>query len=103
MPVFNERSTVERAIDDLLGARADGAWELIVVDDGSTDGSAELLRDRTWPDGVQVLFHERNRGKGAALRTALAEAQGEFAAVLDADLEYSAARSSRVARASARW
>ena len=90
MPVFNELSTVERAIDDLLAARADDPWELIVVDDGSTDGSAELLRDRSWPEGVRVLFHERNRGKGAALRTALAEAQGEYSAVLDADLEYSA-------------
>jgi glycosyltransferase involved in cell wall biosynthesis len=91
MPVFNERNTVERAIEDLLTARADAAWELIVVDDGSTDGSADLLRSRDWPSGVRVLFHERNRGKGAALRTALAEAKGEFAAVLDADLEYSAA------------
>jgi glycosyltransferase involved in cell wall biosynthesis len=91
MPVFNERSTVERAIEDLLGARADASWELIVVDDGSTDGSADLLRSRDWPEGVRVLFHERNRGKGSALRTALAEAQGEYAAVLDADLEYSAA------------
>jgi glycosyltransferase involved in cell wall biosynthesis len=90
MPVFNERNTVESAIEDLLGARSDASWELIVVDDGSTDGSADLLRSRDWPDGVRVLFHERNRGKGTALRTALAEAQGEFAAVLDADLEYSA-------------
>jgi glycosyltransferase involved in cell wall biosynthesis len=90
MPVFNERATVERAIDELLAIRQDD-WELIVVDDGSTDGSADVLRHRAWPDGVRVIVHERNRGKGAALRTALAEANGEYAAVLDADLEYSAA------------
>ena len=89
MPVFNERATVERAIEELLAVRPDDSWELIVVDDGSTDGSADVLRRRSWPEGVRVLFHERNRGKGVALRTALAEAHGEYAAVLDADLEYS--------------
>jgi len=48
-----------------------------------------LLRNDVWPESVRVLFHEKNRGKGAALRTGLAEARGTFSAVLDADLEYS--------------
>jgi dolichol-phosphate hexosyltransferase len=90
MPVFNERETVERAIDELLSANvSNGSWEVIVVDDGSNDGTADVLHDREWPAHVRVLTHERNRGKGAALRTAIAEARGLYATVMDADLEYS--------------
>jgi dolichol-phosphate hexosyltransferase len=92
MPVFNELATVEAAIDDALTAELPVTRrELIVIDDGSTDGTRELLREREWPESVKVLFHDRNRGKGAALRTALEHATCEFAAVLDADLEYRAA------------
>jgi len=88
MPVYNEAGTVEQAIRDVLDTEELSSRELIVVDDGSTDGSSELLRDRDWPPDVRVLFHDRNRGKGAAVRTALAEARGEISAIFDADLEY---------------
>jgi len=91
MPVFNERGTIEQAIAAVLEAGPAESYEVIVVDDGSRDGTSELLRSRAWPENVRVIHHERNRGKGAALRTALAEARGTFSAVLDADLEYSAA------------
>jgi glycosyltransferase involved in cell wall biosynthesis len=92
MPVYNERLTLEAAIADALGAELPvDERELVVVDDGSTDGSRELLEGGSWPDGVRVLFHDRNRGKGAALQTALENATGDFSAVLDADLEYEAA------------
>jgi glycosyltransferase involved in cell wall biosynthesis len=91
MPVFNERATVEAAIDDALSAELPVERELVIVDDGSTDGTSELLRDREWPAGVKVVHHDRNRGKGAAVRTALEYATGEFSAILDADLEYRAA------------
>jgi len=91
MPVFNERKTVEAAIDDALSAELPVERELVVVDDGSTDGTRELLRGGTWPETVQLHYHDRNRGKGVAVRTALRHATGEFAAVLDADLEYRAA------------
>jgi glycosyltransferase involved in cell wall biosynthesis len=92
MPVFNERSTVEAAIRDALDAELPVARrELIVVDDGSTDGTRELLGAQSWPDNVNVVFHTGNQGKGAAVRTALGHASGEFAAILDADLEYRAA------------
>ncbi len=89
MPVFNERETVRRAIAQTLGADmgVEGV-ELIVVDDGSTDGTREILRDTAWDDRVRVLLHERNQGKGAAVRTALAHATGAYAAIMDADLEY---------------
>ena len=91
MPVYNERDTVERAIDDALTADLPVASrELIVVDDGSTDGTSGLLDGRAWPENVRVLRHERNRGKGAALRTGLAEARGVHTTILDADLEYAA-------------
>ena len=88
MPVYNEARTLEQAIASVLEADGLPERELIVVDDGSTDGSAELLRSRRWPDNVGVLFHDRNRGKGAAVRTAVAQARGEVSAIFDADLEY---------------
>jgi glycosyltransferase involved in cell wall biosynthesis len=91
MPVFNEHSTVEAAIDDALTAELPvSSRELVIVDDGSTDGTRKLLDQATWPDNVRVVKHERNLGKGAAVRTALQHATEEFAAILDADLEYQA-------------
>jgi glycosyltransferase involved in cell wall biosynthesis len=89
MPVYNERATIERAIADALSAELPLDRELVVVDDGSTDGTRELLSNGSW-QGVTVVFHERNLGKGAAIRTALTHATGDFTAVLDADLEYEA-------------
>ena len=92
MPVFDEVTTVEAAIDDALTADLPvESRELVVVDDGSTDGTRELLTGREWPENVRLVLHDRNRGKGAALRTALTHATGDVAAVLDADLEYAAA------------
>jgi dolichol-phosphate hexosyltransferase len=97
MPVFNERATIEAAIDDALTAELPvDSRQLVVVDDGSTDGTRELLESTTWPDNVKVAFHERNLGKGAAVRTALGHATEEFAAILDADLEYRAGDISEV-------
>jgi dolichol-phosphate hexosyltransferase len=91
MPVFDERETVERAIADALGAELPvERRQLVLVDDGSTDGTREVLAGMELPDNVLVVLHERNLGKGAAIRTALRHATGEFAAILDADLEYQA-------------
>lgn len=92
MPVFDERATIAGAIADVLGADLPVPSELIVVDDGSIDGTGEVLASGGWPaDRVRVLRHESNGGKGAAVRTALGAARGEIAAILDADLEYRAA------------
>jgi glycosyltransferase involved in cell wall biosynthesis len=89
MPVFNERGTVAAAIDQVLATELPIApVELIVVDDGSVDGTAELLSGERWPAGVHFLRHDRNLGKGAAVRTALTAATGDYAAIMDADLEY---------------
>ena len=91
MPVFNELTTVERAIDDALTAELPvESRQLVLIDDGSTDGTRELLQGREWPETVTLVLHEKNRGKGAALRTGLQHATGAWSAVLDADLEYQA-------------
>jgi glycosyltransferase involved in cell wall biosynthesis len=89
MPVYNEAATVERAIEHTLAADLVADRELIVVDDGSTDGTREILRNGDWGDSVRLYEHDRNQGKGAAVRTALGHASGEFSAIFDADLEYS--------------
>jgi glycosyltransferase involved in cell wall biosynthesis len=88
MPVYNERDRVERAIAEVLATDLPSEFELIVVDDGSTDGTREILRGGDWNGRVRLFEHPENRGKGAAVQTALAQAQGEFSAIFDADLEY---------------
>ena len=88
MPVYNERERVEQAIAEVLVTQLPEEFELIVVDDGSTDGTREILRGRSWDDRVRLLEHAYNQGKGAAVQTALMQARGEYAAIFDADLEY---------------
>ncbi|MBV9007359.1 MAG: glycosyltransferase family 2 protein [Solirubrobacterales bacterium] len=90
MPVYNERERVERAIAEVLATELPTDFELIVVDDGSTDGTREILRGGEWDGRVRLLEHEHNQGKGAAVQTALREARGDYAAIFDADLEYDA-------------
>ena len=89
MPVYNEAATVERAVERVLEADFPFEWELIVVDDGSTDGTSEILAlAAKKSERITLISHDRNQGKGTAVRTALAEAVGEFSTILDADLEY---------------
>jgi glycosyltransferase involved in cell wall biosynthesis len=88
MPVFNERERVGEAIAQVLATELPTPFELIVVDDGSTDGTGEVLQAHRGDKRLRLLSHQHNSGKGAAVRTALAHAEGEFAAVFDADLEY---------------
>ncbi|HEX4733160.1 MAG TPA: glycosyltransferase family 2 protein [Thermoleophilaceae bacterium] len=89
MPVYNEVATVEQAVAQVLAADLPATSEVILVDDGSTDGTREVLEAADFPeDRVRIHWHEQNLGKGAAVRTALADARGEFATIFDADLEY---------------
>jgi len=87
MPVFNEVGTIEEIIRKI---KATGIpCEIVVVDDGSTDGTRELLEKlRTSEPVLRVVLHERNRGKGAALKTGFAAAKGDVVLIQDADLEY---------------
>jgi dolichol-phosphate hexosyltransferase len=89
MPVFNEEPTIERAIERALAANlGTDSYELVIVDDGSTDGTRALLEGREWPEQVRISFADQNRGKGQAIRIALAQARGKYSVNLDADLEY---------------
>ncbi len=88
MPAYNERERIERAIAEVLATDLPVDFELVVVNDGSTDGTGEILRSGGWDPRVRLYEHERNQGKGAAIQTALRHAQGEYAAIFDADLEY---------------
>jgi glycosyltransferase involved in cell wall biosynthesis len=91
MPVYNERERVERAIAEVLATELPDEFELIVVNDGSTDGTTEILRgiaDSAHSEHVRLIEHDHNQGKGAAIQTALKEARGAFSAIFDADLEY---------------
>ena len=88
MPVYNERERVERAIAEVLATELPSEFELIVVDDGSTDGTREILRSTQSDDRVRLFEHDHNQGKGAAIQTGLAQARGDFSCIFDADLEY---------------
>ena len=88
MPVYNERERVAQAVAEVLSTELPSDFELVIVDDGSTDGTSEILAAGEWDGRVRLFKHDQNQGKGAAIQTALAQANGEFAAIFDADLEY---------------
>lgn len=91
MPVYNERATLAAAIKDVLNVNFPCEIELVIVDDGSTDGTRELYPSLAGDPRVSVHLHERNQGKGAAIRTAAGVATGDYVIMCDADLEYSPA------------
>ena len=89
MPVFNEAATIAEIIERVRKAPVDAQLELIVVDDGSTDGTRELLsKHPRGSDDLRLVLQDRNRGKGAAIRAGIGHATGEITIIQDADLEY---------------
>ncbi len=87
MPVFNEEARVASVVNAALAVEYPCDVEIVVVDDGSRDGTRAIL-DRVDDPRVRVVTHDRNLGKGAAIRTAAGQATGDYLVVLDADLEY---------------
>jgi hypothetical protein len=86
IPVYNERDTIDELLHRVVAAPYQK--QIVVIDDGSKDGTGEVLERWENCPGVEVVRHEVNRGKGAAIRTGLERARGRFTIVQDADLEY---------------
>lgn len=85
IPVYNEKSTIREIIDRVKAVRI--PKEIIVIDDGSTDGTRQMLEEIEDPE-VKVVFHDKNYGKGYAVRTGIKSAIGDIIIIQDADLEY---------------
>ena len=86
MPVYNEAKTIQEIVRRVLATGL--VSELVIVDDGSKDGTRDLLADMNGRDGIRVILHEKNQGKGTAVRTGIRAATGEIVIIQDADLEY---------------
>jgi glycosyltransferase involved in cell wall biosynthesis len=86
IPVYNEKATILELLRRVEAVELPVKKQIVIVDDGSTDGTRELLKGLG--ARAEVVLHERNRGKGAAIRTALAHATGDIVIIQDADLEY---------------
>lgn len=87
VPVYNERFTIREIISRIRSVPI--PKEIILVDDGSTDGTRDILKDYENDPDIRIILHQQNKGKGAALHTAFKEATGDIVIVQDADLEYS--------------
>jgi glycosyltransferase involved in cell wall biosynthesis len=89
IPIYNERETLETLIAKVNAVDYDK--EIILIDDFSTDGTREILKKYENKEGFQVLYHNHNQGKGAALRTGFSSINGDIIIIQDADLEYNPA------------
>jgi len=89
MPVYNERETLREILSQVRAVDLAGIdKEIVAVDDGSTDGSRDILAEEAAAGDLKALYHDVNRGKGAAVRTGIEHASGDIILIQDADLEY---------------
>jgi glycosyltransferase involved in cell wall biosynthesis len=86
IPVYNERDTILEVVQRVQ--KQPFEKEIIIVDDCSSDGTTKILKETDWPENVQIYFHTKNMGKGAALRTGIPYASKAITIIQDADLEY---------------
>lgn len=90
IPVYNEKNTIEKVIEQVEEVEIPLEKEIILVDDCSSDGSRQVLKELQGKN-IKVFFHEKNQGKGAALRTGFSHASGDIVLIQDSDLEYNPA------------
>ena len=88
IPCYNEIKTIETIVQQVLAVDLPVERELVIVDDYSLDGTRDYLQTLEHQDEIKVVYHEVNKGKGAALRTGFAHASGDIIIIQDADLEY---------------
>jgi glycosyltransferase involved in cell wall biosynthesis len=88
IPVYNEKTTIEEILRRVQAVKLGLAREVVIVDDCSSDGTRDFLKRLAKRPGFKIVFHDKNRGKGAALRTGFSQASGNIILVQDADLEY---------------
>jgi len=86
IPVYNEVESIQTILKRVQDTKL--VHEIVIVDDGSKDGTRDVLKELDGKDGLRVILHEKNQGKGAAVRTGMAAAKGEVLLIQDADLEY---------------
>lgn len=86
IPIYNEVESIQEIVKRVKNTNL--AWEIVLVDDGSKDGTRDLIKEMDGKDNIRVILHEKNQGKGAAVRTGFEAARGDVLLIQDADLEY---------------
>lgn len=88
MPAYNEKSSIRKAVERIIACPLELEKELIIIDDASSDGTREIIKELAGRHQIKTVFHEKNMGKGAALRSGFMAVTGDIVIIQDADLEY---------------